>query len=551
MKTDTPGDELLFLPLGGSNEIGMNVNLYGCRGKWIMVDLGMTFADPSLPGIDLVFPDLSFIEDRADDLLGIVLTHGHEDHIGAIPYLAAELGVPLYATPFTAGLIRHKLQEEGLDREVKLKIIPMQGKLTLGPFDIQYAHLAHSIPEGNALVIDTPFGRIFHTGDWKLDKAPILGKPSTPEYLTKLGDEGVLAYVGDSTNVFEEAESGSETGVLESLLELCKNRKGRIVITTFASNLARVHTMGKVAEATGRSLVLVGRSMDRIARVGRDTGYLKDFPPVLSADDVDTLAPDKTLIVCTGCQGEPQAALSRIASGSHSSIKLSKNDLVIFSSKKIPGNDLGIAHIQNQLSLKGIEVITEKDHHVHVSGHPGKPELRAMLGWLRPQIAVPVHGEPRHLAAHAAFARALGVKQTVVPTNGSVIRLAPGDAKIINHVPVGRLVLDGDVIIPADGRTVIERRRLQENGYISATLVVNKRGKLVATPVIALQGVPVEEDRERFVNDIIDVAERAYDKLDGKDEVKQLEHVRVAIRRFARDNTGKKPVVDVQFARVN
>jgi ribonuclease J len=305
----TPGDELIFLPLGGSGEIGMNLNLYGCRGKWVIVDFGMTFGNPGLPGIELVFPDIQFIEKRRKDLLGIVLTHGHEDHIGAIPYLAADLGVPLYATPFTAGLIREKLSEEGLEGEVKLKIIPMEGNFNLGPFGFRYLHLAHSIPEGNAVLIDTPHGRIFHTGDWKLDTDPILGKPTTAETLTAIGDEGVLALVCDSTNVFNEEESGSETGVRDSLLKLLKSRKGRIVVTTFASNAARVHAVAQVAHALGRRLVLVGRSMERIVRVSRDTGYLRDLPTIASAEEAELLAPNLQLILCTGCQGEPQAAI--------------------------------------------------------------------------------------------------------------------------------------------------------------------------------------------------------------------------------------------------
>lgn len=546
----TKTDELLFLPLGGSGEIGMNVNLYGHKGKWVMVDLGMTFADPSLPGVDLVLPDLKFIEDRRDDLLGIVLTHGHEDHIGAIPYLAAELGVTLYATPFTAGLIRHKLQEEGIEREVKLKTIPMGGSFKLGPFGFRYVHLAHSIPEGNALVIETPHGRIFHTGDWKLDDAPVIGKPSTAEQLGAIGDDGILAYVGDSTNVFNDEASGSETGVRDSLLNICAKRKGRIIITTFASNVARLSSLGEVAMATGRKLVLAGRSMERITRVARETGYLKNFPPVVALEEADRLKPQETMIVCTGCQGEPQAALSRIAQGAHPAVKLSRGDLAIFSSKNIPGNGVAIAQVQNALVMQGIEVITEKEAHVHVSGHPGRPELAAMIGWIKPQIVIPVHGEARHMHAHAAFARSLGIAQAVVPTNGAIIRLAPGPATIIDHAPVGRWVLDGDVMVPSDGRTMIERRRLLNHGYIAVTLCARKRGGLAADPILFLQGVPVEEERESFLADLQDAAVNAYAQARDMDDDKIIEHVRIAIRRLARDYTGKKPVVDVQLTTV-
>ncbi len=547
----TPGDELIFLPLGGSGEIGMNVNLYGCRGKWVMVDLGMTFADPGYPGVDLILPDLSFIEERREDLLGIVLTHGHEDHIGAIPYLAADLGVPLYATPFTAGLIRGKLEEEGLTKEVKLNIIPMGGSLTLGDFTFRYAALAHSIPEGNGLIIDTPYGRIFHTGDWKLDDQPQMGTPSTPEQMIELGDSGVLAMIGDSTNVFNAKASGSEAGVRDGLLEVIRARKtGRVLVTTFASNAARLHTLGQVAIETGRQVCVVGRSMDRILGVARATGYLKDFPPILSFDAAARLDPAKLLIICTGAQGEPAAALSRIASGSHQHLKLERGDCVIYSSKEIPGNELSIGVVQNALATRGVEVITERQAHVHVSGHPGKPELEAMYGWIRPEIAIPVHGERRHMEAHAKLALEIGVPRAMVPMNGTAIRLAPYGPKLLSHEKVGRLVLDGEVILPADGSTMVARRRIMHNGYISATVVLNGGGKLAAKPSIMAQGVPVEEDANQFIAECAEAAAQAVRTGDARNEEKFAETIRVAVRRVARDWTGKKPVTDVQIVRV-
>ena len=546
-----PGNELIFLPLGGSGEIGMNVNLYGCNGKWVMVDLGMTFADPSYPGVDLVLPDLSFIEDRAKDLLGIVLTHGHEDHIGAIPYLANDLGVPLYATPFTAGLIAKKLEEEGLSREVKLNIIPMGGTLTLGDFNFRYVALAHSIPEGNALVIDTPYGRIFHTGDWKLDDGPLLGTPASAAELTAIGDSGVLAMVGDSTNVFNDEASGSETDVRAGLLKVVKARKtGRVLVTTFASNAARLATLGHVARETGRHLVLAGRSMERITQVAKATGYLKDMPPTLSWNDAATMDPAKILILCTGAQGEAAAALSRIASGSHPALKLEKGDLVIYSSKQIPGNELAIGRVQNALATRGIEVITEKQAHVHVSGHPGRPELEAMYDWIRPEMAIPVHGERRHMEAHAALALAAGVKKAMVPINGSAIRLAPNGPKLLSHEKAGRLILDGDVILPADGITITERRRLMMNGYMGATVVLGRDGKLAATPAITAQGVPVEEDKADFLAQCADAAGAAARKGDSRQTEKYAESIRVAVRKVAREWTGKKPVMDVQVVQL-
>ncbi len=566
-----PGKELIFLPLGGSGEIGMNVNLYGCNGKWVMVDLGMTFADPSYPGVDLVLPDLAFIEERRADLLGVVLTHGHEDHIGAIPYMAAELGVPLYATPFTAGLIAKKLKEEGIEREVELNIIPMGGSLQLGPFGFRYVAMAHSILEGNALIIDTPYGRVFHTGDWKLDDGPLLGVPASGEMLTDIGDSGVLAMVGDSTNVFNPEASGSESDVRAGLLQLVKARKkGRVLVTTFASNAARIATLGHVAKETGRHLVLAGRSMDRITEVAKATGYLKDLPPVMSWDQASGMAPEKLLILCTGAQGEPAAALSRIAEGNHPALRLEPGDLVVYSSKQIPGNELAIGRVQNALATRGIEVVTERQAHVHVSGHPGRPELEAMYEWIRPEIAIPVHGERRHMEEHARFARECGVKKTMVPINGSAIRLAPNGPVLLGHEKAGRLLLDGDVILPADGATIVERRRLMMNGLMAVAVVLDRDGKLAAAPVVNAQGVPVEADKEAFLAECSDAAAAAV-KGGGKPARpprggrngrggrgdgdapsgdKMIDDVRVAVRRVAREWTGKKPVTEVQIVRL-
>ncbi|MEA3537981.1 MAG: ribonuclease J [Pseudomonadota bacterium] len=545
-----PGKELIFLPLGGSGEIGMNVNLYGCNGKWIMVDLGMTFADPNLPGIELVLPDLSFIEDRQKDLLGIVLTHGHEDHIGAIPYLVGDFDVPLFATPFTAGLIRKKLIEEGIERDVELNVVPLEGEVNLGPFKCRYVPLAHSIPEGNALLIETPYGKIFHTGDWKLDEAPVLGVPSTAEELTALGDEGILALVGDSTNVFNPEASGSETGVREGLDKVIAGHKGRVLVTTFASNAARLHTLGEVAKDTGRQICVVGRSLDRILEVSKSVGYLTDFPRTISQEEAMKVPRDKLLIVSTGAQGEARAALSRIADGDHPYIKLERGDLVVYSSKQIPGNEISIGRVQNALAAKGIEIITDRQAHVHVSGHPGIPELEAMYGWIRPQISIPVHGERRHMEEHARLARRVGVPEAVVPVNGSAIRLAPGKPQIISHEPVGRLVLDGDVILPADGATMLARRRMMHNGLIAVFVVLDGKGRLLAPPQVQSHGVPVEDDRDEFLDDCVSAASEAAAKTRGKTEEALAEAIRVAVRRTARDWTGKKPITEVTITRV-
>lgn len=540
----TPGKELLFLALGGSGEIGMNVNLYGTQGKWVMVDCGITFSGGEYPGVDIVLPDLQFIEDHLDDLLGIVLTHGHEDHIGALPYFAADLGVPLFATPFTAGLIRGKLDEEGIANRVQLNVIDNEGSFQLGPFGFTYLPLAHSIPEGNALLIETPHGRILHTGDWKLDDEPLIGKPSTAEELTAIGDKGVLALVCDSTNVFNPEASGSEGDVRRGLDAVIGAVEGRVLVTTFASNAARLQTLAAVAQDTGRKLCVAGRSLDRILKVAKQTGYLRDFPETIDFDTAMRLPRNQVMIVATGGQGEPRAALARIADNTHP-LKLSAGDTVVFSSKQIPGNEMAIGRIQNQLSAAGVIMITDRQAFVHVSGHPGRPELAEMYRWIRPEMVVPVHGEIRHMAEQARFAVSQGVPGAVVQKNGEIIRLAPGQPERIGHVPTGRLVLDGDVILPSDGGTINERRKLALNGQISLGVAIDGRGRLIGRPQIRLNGVPVEEERDSFLDEAEEAAEKVVRDTGAGDPDKLREALRLAIRRVATRWTGKKPVVDV------
>ncbi|MFC4292190.1 ribonuclease J [Sphingorhabdus arenilitoris] len=539
----TPGKELLFLALGGSDEIGMNVNLYGCDGKWVMVDLGMTFSGSQYPGVDLVLPDLEFIEERRDDLLGIVLTHGHEDHIGAVRYFAADLGVPLYATPFTATLIQGKLEEEGILDDIELNIIPMNGSFSLGPFGFRLFPLAHSMLEMSACVIDTPYGRIFHTGDWKLDDMPVLGQPSTEEELRMIGDEGVLAMICDSTNAFNAAESGSEGSVKADLLQSVKSAKGRVLITTFASNAARLQTLADVARESGRTLCFAGRSLHRIIEAAQANGYLRDMPPTIDMREVDALPRSDVMVVATGGQGEPRAALGRIAEGNHP-VKLEEGDTVIFSSKQIPGNEIAIGVIMNQLAQRNILTVTEKQAHVHVSGHPGQPELARLYDWIRPEILVPVHGERRHMAEQARFAKAHGVPKTIVQSNGDVIRLSHDGPERIAQERTGRLVLDGDTIVAADGQTITERRRLSWYGLISVAIALGANDKLIGTPEIRLHGVPIEEDIEDFIDEATEAAIKAV--KDNKGDFEQLrESTRLAVRRLATTWTGKKPIVDV------
>ena len=541
-KMTTPKNELLFLALGGSDEIGMNVNLYGCQGKWLMVDCGLTFANPAeYPGCELVLPDLKFIEDRAEDLLGIVLTHGHEDHIGALPYLAQDLGVPLYANAFTATLIRGKMEREGLAGEVEINVIPEGGRIELAPFKCTMVRLAHSIPDMDAVLIETPYGKVFHTGDWKLDADPVLGEPASAAALTEIGDAGVLALVCDSTNAFNDGVSGTEGSVRDGLMAAVATAKGRIVVTSFASNLARMKTLGQVAKANNRKLCIAGRSLDRMLQAARENGYLGDLPPLVDFDTAMKLPPNDLLVIATGGQGEARAALGRIAFDDHQ-IKLDSGDTVIFSSKQIPGNETAIGRVQNALARKGVTMVTEKQAHVHVSGHPGRPELAAMYRWLRPEILVPVHGERRHMAEQARFGLDEGIEKVIVQSNGDVVRLAPNGPRKVGNENTGRLILDGDVILPADGQTINERRRIASFGQISVAVALDGK-RLLGRPVIKTQGVPVEEDRDAFFAEASDDAAKAV--RDAKSLDKLPEAVRLAVRRCAVRWTGKKPVVDV------
>jgi len=534
-----PGKELLFCALGGSGEIGMNVNLYGADGKWLMVDLGMTFSDPDYPGVELVFADLEFIEERTKDLVGIVLTHAHEDHIGAVPYFAEDLGVPIYATPFTARLVRGKLEEAGLLERVELIVIDHLDPFTLGPFTLRYLPLAHSIAEGNALLIDTPYGRIFHTGDWKLDDEPLIGTPTTAEELTAIGDTGVLALVCDSTNVFNPEPSGSEGAVYRGLLEEVGRHKGRrVLVTTFASNVARLQTLGNVAKAIGRRLCVAGRSLDRIIAAGQASGYLKDLPETVDFTTAMDLPRGEVMILATGGQGEPRAALARIAEGNHQ-ISLDEGDVVLFSSRQIPGNELAIGRIQNRLAGAGITLVTDRQSLIHVSGHPGRPELEALYGWLRPEILMPVHGEMRHMREQARLGLASGIPKAIVQKNGDMVRIAPDGPHKIDEVRAGRLVLDGEIIAPADGDGMVLRRRLAHNGVVSVAVAASG-----AVRVSAL-GLPLEEDFSQFIEEAQEDVSKALRALRSSDPADRSEAARLAARRAATRWSGKKPQVIV------
>jgi len=540
--------ELVFLPLGGSGEIGMNFNAYGYGPPddrdWIIVDCGVMFGrEGTTPGIDLIMPDIRYLAEQRENVRAIVLTHAHEDHIGAIAHLWPQLRCPLYATPFTAHLIEDKLKEAGLEEIVRVQIVPLGGHLTLGPYEIDFVSITHSIPEPNALSIKTPLGTIVHTGDWKLDPDPLIGEVTDETALKKLGDEGVLALVCDSTNALVPGQSGSEAKVRESLSTLIATLKGRVAVTAFASNVARLESVANAARENNRELVLVGRSMHRIVNAARATGYLKGFPRVLSEDDAEDLPPSRVLYLCTGSQGEMRSALARIAAGEHRSVNLGPGDAVVFSSRIIPGNELSIFEMQNQLAALGVEVLTEQDHFVHVSGHPCREELAQMYRWTRPQIAVAVHGERRQQEEHARLAKSLQVPQALVPENGQLFRLAPGRAQLIDETPSGRIHLDGTVLVAEGEGYSKARRTMSYAGLIVVTLVLDQKGRIATDPMILFEGIP-EAIHDRAREALEGVVKRHNPKRDDEEALKET--TRRAVRRAASDAWGKKPVTRVE-----
>lgn len=556
MSDTTSDEELLFLPLGGAGEIGMNLNLYGFGAPrdrtWIMVDLGITFGDGTHPGVDVILPDPAYIESHKEDLAGIVLTHAHEDHLGAVPYLWERFECPIYATPFTVSIVQRKLAEVGLLDIVPIVEIPLNGTFELGPFQIDLITLTHSIPEPNGMAIRTPLGTVLHTGDWKLDPDPVIGEAYDMPALRRLGDEGVLAIVCDSTNVFTEGTSGSEGDIYESLKEVVAECEGRVVVTCFASNVARIDTISRVAQELGREVVLAGRSFWRMIDAAKENGYLQNTPRFLDEDYFGDVPNDKVLLICTGSQGEPRAALSRIAADEHPRIYLSEEDTVIFSSRQIPGNEVSIGRLQNRLVRRGINVITDKDHFVHVSGHPARDELLEMYQAVKPQIAIPVHGEIRHLAEHAKLAQSAQVQETVVNENGGMIRIAPGPACVIEQVPSGRLALEGSRVVPLDGELVRGRARALWNGSATITIVVDKVGNVKGDPILTTSGL-LEPDDFDYEDDILDAAEEAVEHLSKKDRRKDdlvSEAVRLAVRRYFRTTFNKNAVTTVHLVRV-
>src|SRR5499427_3709558 len=477
------GEELVFAPLGGAGEIGMNLALYGLgderKRQWIAVDLGVAFAGDDLPGVDLILPDVRFLEEERRNLLGIVLTHAHEDHFGALLDLWPRLRLPLYATPFTAALLEAKRQGEPGAPDIPVNVVALNSRFRLGPFDIEYVSMAHSIPESNGLIIRSTLGAVLHTGDWKIDPTPVIGPPTDEAKLRALGNAGCLALIGDSTNAPREGRSPSETDVAKSLAELIKSAPNRVAVTTFASNVARIRAVAEAAAACEREVVLVGRAMERISQVARETGYLNGVAEFRPLEAYGYLPPDRVLALCTGSQGEARAALARIAEDDHPEVTFSRGDRVIFSSRAIPGNEKAVMRVVNGLVDRGIEVITDRTHLVHVSGHPRRAELADMIKWVRPQILIPVHGEALHMAEHAALARRAGVAKPMQCRNGDLLRLAPGEPAIIDEVPAGRLYKDGSLLVEAEARTVADRRRLGFVGIVSVALVISDRGEII------------------------------------------------------------------------
>ncbi|MGL4825110.1 MAG: ribonuclease J [Alphaproteobacteria bacterium] len=543
---------LYFIPLGGSGEIGMNLNLYQYNGKWLMVDLGVTFDEN--PGIEVVMPDIQALKPYVNKLVGVVLTHAHEDHIGAVPHLWQQLRCPLYATPFTAEILRHKLKETHI--KAPLTEIPLSGTLDLDPFHITFISLTHSILEPNALAIRTPAGTVLHTGDWKIDPDPMLGELTDEDALKKVGDEGVLAMVCDSTNVFEENHSGSERDVRDSLLEVVKRfPESRVLISCFASNAARLATCAAIGEATGRSVALVGRSLERVDQAARSAGYFQNLPPFLTEHDLARIPKEKVLLVCTGSQGEARAALSRIAQQKHSRVRLDEEDAVVFSSRVIPGNEKAIFALQNQLARQGVHIVTHRDtDFIHVSGHPSRSELKEMYGWVRPHIAVPVHGEDRHLIAHAELALELGVPHAFPPRNGQVIELSREEgAQCVGELASGRIALDGKALIPYYGVTMHNRLQLATSGFIQASVALSSSGKLKGTQV-DLWGLAEPEDHENLRMDVEGAIASALSSLSSSERSSNgvvAEVLKKAARQAIFYSRGKKPMTHVQILRVH
>jgi len=547
---DAHTGELSFLPLGGTGEIGMNLNLYRCDGKYLAIDCGIGFGGNELPEAVVIMPDPAYIAERRDKLLGLVITHAHEDHVGAVAHLWRQLRCPVYATPFTAAVLRRKLSEAHLLNDVKIHVIPPGGSFDLLPFRLQFIRVAHSTPEAQALAIRTPYGLVVHTGDWKLDPHPLVGPPTDEAAFSALGDEGVLAMICDSTNALVEGHSGSEGDVRRSLSTLIKSIEGRIAITCFASNVARVESVALAARDAGRSVALVGRSLRNLEAAARDTGYLATVPQFIAEDAANDVPDDNLLILITGSQGEARSALARVAADTHPNIALGEGDTVIFSSRMIPGNEKAIGAVQDNLVRRGVRVMTDDDHMVHVSGHPARDELRRLYRLVRPQYAVPVHGEWRHLSAHAALAQELGATPLMLE-NGDILTLFPGKPQVTDSAPVGRLALDGNRVVPLQGGVMAARRRMLFNGVVVGSLAVDATGRIMGKARVTAPGLfePEDPETERLCRDFASALADLPAPL-RRDDSALADAARAALRKIVGRKLGKKPMVDVHLLRV-
>ena len=550
-------DELLFCPLGGSGEIGMNMNLFAYgkpdNQKWIIVDVGVTFADDTVPGVDIIYPDPGFIIDKKDDLLGIVLTHAHEDHIGAIAHVWPKLKCKIYATPFTSVLITEKFKEKKIDITGYLKIVELNSTINLDPFKIEFVTLTHSILEPNGLKIQTPAGNILHTGDWKCDPDPLIGGNINSERLKEIGNEGVLAMICDSTNVFSAGRAGSELDVRKNLLKVFERLKKRIIVTSFASNVARMETVFYCAEQTGRHISLVGRSMHRIFKAARQCGYLKNVIDPIDPRDAKNISREKIVYLCTGSQGEPMGAMNRIVKYTHPDVLIERNDTVIFSSKIIPGNEKKLYKLHNQLVKDGIEVISEESEFIHVSGHPNRADLKDMYNWVKPQCVIPVHGEHRHMAEHVSFAKEMQVPKPVQVENGDIVKLYPGEKpEVYDKAPSGRVYLDGNVPVEEDSRSIKERRNISSNGFLEATIMITPKGNIHNKPLVTFRGLPVYENDE-FIYGLEEEIERTiktFSLNNTKQQDNLIDALKITCRKFSKEKTGKKPLTNINLVRI-
>ena len=550
-------EELLFCPLGGSGEIGMNMNLFAYgkpdNQKWIMVDIGVTFADDSLPGIDLIYPDPGFIIDKKDDLLGIVLTHAHEDHIGAIAHIWPQIKCKIFSTPFTAVLIKEKFKEKRIDIGNNLKIVDLNGTVNLNPFKIEFITLTHSILEPNGLRIETPAGVILHTGDWKVDPNPLIGGKINSDRLKEIGKEGVLAMICDSTNVFSIGKSGSELDVRKSLLNIMLRLKKRIIVTSFASNVARMETVFDCAKKTGRQISLVGRSMHRIYKAAKQCGYLKDIIEPIDPRDAKKISREKIVYLCTGSQGEPMGAMMRISSYVHPDVFIEKDDTVIFSSKIIPGNEKKLYKLHNQLVKDGIEVISEENEFVHVSGHPNRDDLKDMYNWVKPQCVIPVHGEHRHMIEHINFAKEMQVPYPVQVENGDIVKIYPGSKpEVYDKAPSGRLYVDGKISVEEDSQSIKERKNLSSNGYMEVTILITPKGSIHKRPILSFKGLPILNEEEFIygLEDEIESTAKTFSLNSKKQEHNLIDALKIACRKYSKEKTGKKPFTNINIVKI-